>query len=65
MRSTNTYEWKQGLFHSKNYADERKKNKKDYCWVEIGCNVANKMHDAAKGRPVAYLFALETFRHKD
>jgi hypothetical protein len=46
-----TYEWKQGVFNCRNIAD------RGYLWTNMRRAVANEMHEAAKGKPVAYLLA--------
>lgn len=46
-----TYEWKQGVFNCRNIAD------RGSFWTNIRRGVANEMHDAAQGKPVAYLLA--------
>jgi hypothetical protein len=45
------YEWKQGIFNCRNIAD------RGNAWTNITPGVKRKMHDAAKGQPVAYLLA--------
>jgi hypothetical protein len=46
-----TYEWKEGVFNCRNIAD------RDYLWTNMRRNVANKMHDLARSKTVAYLLA--------
>ncbi|MBI3822384.1 MAG: HNH endonuclease [Planctomycetes bacterium] len=50
-RSDRTYNWRGGVFNSRNITD------RDYFWTNMRRGVAEKMHDNALNRPVAYLFA--------
>jgi hypothetical protein len=50
-RTETTYEWKEGIFNSRNIAD------RPYSWTNLRRSVANRLHESAKGRPVAYLLA--------
>jgi predicted restriction endonuclease len=50
-RSAATYEWRGGVFNSRNIAD------RDYFWTNMRRGVAKEMHDEAVTKPAAYLFA--------
>ena len=49
--SEKTFEWKQGIFNLRNRTDL------SYFWTNMRPGVAKKLHDTAKSKPVAYLFA--------
>ncbi len=51
QRRNKDYEWKQGIFKSRNIAD------RDDFWTNIRRNDANATHDTARSKPVAYLLA--------
>jgi hypothetical protein len=51
QKENKTYEWKEGIFISRNIAD------RDYLWTNIRRDFANAMHDTARSKPVAYLLA--------
>jgi hypothetical protein len=46
-----TFEWKQGIFNSRNIAD------RGYFWTNMRRHAADLMHVAARNRPVTYLLA--------
>ncbi len=46
-----TFEWKEGIFNSKNTADRH------YSWTNLTPRVANALHEAAKSSPAAYVLA--------
>jgi hypothetical protein len=50
-KTETTYEWKGGIFNSRNIAD------RPYCWTNLRRGVADGLHESAKSRPVAYLLA--------
>ena len=50
-KANTTYEWKEGIFNCRNIAD------RDYFWSNMRRSVADKIHDDARNKPVAYLLA--------
>jgi hypothetical protein len=46
-----TYEWRDGIFNCRNIAD------RDYLWTNMRRPLADKIHESASEKPVAYLLA--------
>jgi HNH endonuclease len=51
LDSNTTYNWKEGIFNCRNIADRH------YLWTNIRRRFAEKMHAAARNKPMAYLLA--------
>jgi len=50
-KANTTYEWKEGIFNSRNIAD------RDYMWTNIRRNLADEIHKIGQSKPAVYLLA--------